>query len=107
LPSIAPERGADRPPRDVPSIAPLPKPIEPVAPAATATPAATPAPPLIPAAWIKPAAIGGGALLLFLFFGRMLRGGRKHHGASGPRITSRVVSDGRAEQKLAVKWKGR
>jgi hypothetical protein len=90
----------------------LPEAVAPIAPAAptAAPPVAPPAPPaapLIPDAWIKPAAIGGGALLLFLFFGRMLRGGRKHRGAGGPRITSRVVSDGRAEQKLTVKWKGR
>jgi hypothetical protein len=66
-------------------------------------------PPIIPTALIAPAAaVGGGAVLLFLLFGSLKRRGRKSRGVAGtPRVTSRIVSDGRADQSLIVKWKKR
>jgi hypothetical protein len=47
-------------------------------------------------------------VLLFLLFGSMKRVGRKERQiADAPRVTARIVSDGRADQSLSVKWKKR
>jgi hypothetical protein len=112
IPSIAPARGIDGPLRDVTSATPLPAPASPLAPVepdvpAAAAPPAPPPPPLIPAGWVAPAAAGGGVLLLLAFFGSKLGGRKKRHVVDAPRFSSRVVSDGRADQALSVKWKRR
>jgi hypothetical protein len=107
IPSTAPPESVE-----LASVAPPPlvAPQEPIVaelPPAPPPPAVTP--PLIPANLVMPAAIAGGGaalLLLFLLFLPKPKPSGKR-GGKGAQVAARVVNDGRSDQSLSVKWKGR